>query len=240
MSRLEEKCYERMRYREEHIDDILSLLYPQLTKPLEECSVLDMGCGLGALSIPASARVKRIKGIDLDESYITGCKSRAEEEGIMNATFEVKSLFNLDGEEQYDIVLCSDVLEHVEDQDGLLQRIVLSLNDGGVFYLTTNNKFWPMEGHFGLLFLSYLPRDKAEKEVRRTGRGKVYNVYPLSYNMLRRLLSKYPIDFEFKPPRNPGKLVYKIGSQLVKTSSFFWNFSNAFQVVGKKRSSLES
>lgn len=240
MSRLEEKCYERMRYREEHIDDILSLLYPQLTKPLEECTVLDMGCGLGALSLPASRRVKSVKGIDVNEAYVARCKEKAKQEGVTNATFEVKSLFDFDEEAQYDIVLCSDVLEHVEDQNGVLEKILFTLKDGGVFYLTTNNKYWPMEGHFGLLFLSYLPREKAEREVQRTGRGKVYNVYPLSYNMLRELLSKYPIEYEFKPPKNPQKLVYKIGSGLTKMSSIFWNFSNAFQVVGKKRSSLES
>jgi SAM-dependent methyltransferase len=229
-----------MRYREEHIDDILSLLYPQLTKPLQECTVLDMGCGLGALSLPASHRVKSVKGIDVDQSYIARCVERAEQDNITNAAFEVKSLFDLDGQEQYDIVLCSDVLEHVEDQEGLLERIVISLEDGGVFYLTTNNKYWPMEGHFGLLFLSYLPRDKAEEEVRRTGKGKVYNVYPLSYNMIKGLLSKYPIDFEFKTPMKPHKLMYRLGSHLISISPFFWNFSNAFQIVGQKRSSLES
>ncbi|UCD92162.1 MAG: methyltransferase domain-containing protein [Methanobacteriota archaeon] len=229
-----------MRYREEHIDDILSLLYPQLGKPLLECTVLDLGCGLGALSLPASRRVKSVKGIDLDQSYIARCRERVEREGITNATFEVKSLFDLDGHEQYDIVLCSDVLEHVEDQDGLMEKIIISLGDGGVFYLTTNNKYWPMEGHFGMLFLSYLPRNKAEEEVKRAGKGKIYNVYPLSYNMIKRLLSKYPIDFEFKPPKKPHKMMYRLGAHLISISPFFWNFSNAFQIVGKKRSSLES
>lgn len=229
-----------MRYREEHIDDILSLLYPQLTKPLEECTVLDMGCGVGALSLPTSLRVKRIKGIDVNESHVSRCRESAKQQGITNATFEVKSLFELDEEGRYDIVLCSDVLEHVEDQDGVLKMICFSLRNGGVFYLTTNNKCWPLEGHFGLPFLSYLPRNWAERYIRWTRRGGVYNIYPLSYEMLKRILSRYPVEYEFKPPRNPRTFVYRIGSRFVKISSLFWNFSNAFQVIGKKRSSLES
>lgn len=239
MSRLERDCYERMQYREEHIDDILSLLHPQLTKPLEECSVLDMGCGIGGLSIPTSFRVKEIKGIDLDESYISVCKERAEEKGVKNATFEVKSLFDLEETEAYDVVLCSDVLEHVEDQEGVLTKVVGSLKEGGVFYLTTNNKYWPMEGHYGLLFLSYQSREKAMRRVVRKGKGNVYNIYPLSYRKVRELLSRYPIEYEFKAPRRPEKLIYKMGSGMVKLTSYFWNFSNAFQIIGKKRSSLE-
>jgi 2-polyprenyl-3-methyl-5-hydroxy-6-metoxy-1,4-benzoquinol methylase len=228
-----------MQYREQHIDDILSLLHPQLTKPLEECRVLDMGCGIGGLSIPASFKVKEIKGIDVDESYISICKERAEEKGVKNATFEVMSLFDLEETEAYDVVLCSDVLEHVEDQKGVLTKVVGSLKDGGVFYMTTNNKYWPMEGHYGLLFLSYQSREKALKRVVRKGKGNVYNIYPLSYRKVRELLSRYPIEYEFKAPKRPDKFIYKMGSGMVKLTSYFWNFSNAFQIIGKKRSSLE-
>lgn len=233
MSRLRRDCYERMQYREEHIDDILSLLYPQLTKPLGECVVLDMGCGIGGLSIPASFRVKEILGIDVNESYISTCKEKAKERGIDNARFKVMSLFDLDEERAYDVVLCSDVLEHVEDQEGVLRRVVTSLKEGGVFYLTTNNKYWPMEGHYGMLFLSYQSREKALKRVRKKN-WKFYNIYPLSYRNLRELLSKHPIEYEFKAPRNPSRLMYKIGAKFVQMSSVFWNFSNAFQVIGKK------
>jgi 2-polyprenyl-3-methyl-5-hydroxy-6-metoxy-1,4-benzoquinol methylase len=228
-----------MQYREEHIDDILSLLHPQLTKPLAECSLLDMGCGLGGLSIPASFRVKEIKGIDVNESYISICKERAEERGVKNATFEVRSLFDLEKKEAYDVVLCSDVLEHVEDQEGVLTKVVESLKEGGVFYLTTNNKYWPMEGHYGLLFLSYQSREKALKRIIRKGKGNVYNIYPLSYRKVRELLSRFPIEYEFKAPKRPDKLIYKMGSEMVRLTSYFWNFSNAFQIIGKKRSSLE-
>ena len=239
MSRLEEDCYERMQYREEHIDDILSLLYPQLTKPLNECEVLDMGCGIGGLSIPTASRVRSIKGIDLSKSYITICEEKATSRGLDNAEFEVRSLFELEEKERYDIVLCSDVLEHVSNQNELLKKIVQTLKDGGVFYLTTNNKYWPMEGHYGLLFLSYQSREKALKRIIRKKKGNVYNVYPISYKDLRNLLARHPIEYEFKPPRNPENTAYKVGSWLIRRSSFFWNFSNAFQVIGKKRSSLE-
>ncbi len=225
-----------MQYREEHIDDILSLLLPQLAKPLNECIVLDMGCGIGGLSIPAATKVKEIKGIDLNESYVTICKQKAEKRGLQNIEFQVESLFDLDEEEQYDIVLCSDVLEHVENQEGVLKRIVFSLKKGGVFYLTTNNKYWPMEGHYGLLFLSYQSREKALKRIIKKGKGKVYNVYPLSYRQLRELLDRQPIDYEFKPPKHPKRALYRIGSWMVRRSSYFWNLTNAFQVIGKKRS----
>lgn len=239
MSRLERDCYERIKHREQHIHDILSLLYPQLTKPLEECMVLDMGCGIGGLSIPAALMVKHIKGIDLNESYISICKKKAREKGLVNVDFEKRSIFEVDEEGKYDIVLCSDVLEHIPDQDGVLEKMVFSLVDGGVFYLTTNNKYWPMEGHYGLLFLSYQSREGALKRIIRRKKGAAYNIYPLSYGDLKNLLANHPVDYELKPPRNPERVLYKFGSWLVRRSPFFWNFSNAFQVVGKKRSLSE-
>ncbi len=239
MSRLERDCCERMKYREEHIDDILSLLYPQLTKPLEECDVLDMGCGIGGLSIPASTRVNSVIGIDLNESYITICKEKAKAKSIENAKFKVMSLFDLEEKGRYDIVLCSDVLEHVEDQDGVIRMIAFSLKEDGVFYLTTNNKYWPMEGHYGLLFLSYQSRERALKRIIRRKKGGEYNIYPLSYGEVKELLSKHPLEYEFKAPKNPQRWIYRMGSLFVRASPFFWNFSNAFQIVGKKRSSLE-
>lgn len=224
-----------MEYRMEHIEEILSLLYPELGRPLEECDVLDLGCGSGVLSVPTAKYVHNVKAIDFNPRYLEEAVRHARERGANNIVFELKSIFDLNEQGRFDIVFCSDVLEHVEEQKKLVKVIVDALKPGGIFYLTTNNKLWPLDGHCGLPFLTYLPRKWADKYVRAMGKGQRFHIYPLTYSQLRRLLNSFPVEYQFKPPDKPNRLMYKLGKALVKLSPFFWNFANAFQVIGKKK-----
>jgi len=231
---LAEKMKNRMKYRMEHIEEILSLLYPELSRPLKERYVLDLGCGTGVLSVPTAKYVNYVKAIDLNPDYLEQAAKHAKERGVNNIEFELKSIFNFNEQEKFDIVFSSDVLEHVEEQERLLAVIVNALKPGGVFYPSTNNKLWPLEGHYGLPFLTYLPRKWADRYVAAMGKGQRFCVYPLSYSALKKLLDSFPIQYQFKPPEKPNPFMYKLGKARVKFSPFFWNFANAFQGIGKK------
>ena len=121
----------RTEFRIAHIEDMLDILYPELESPLSDCSVLDMGCGGGSLSLSIAGHVKQVKGIEIDEKSIELARKVAAEHDIANAEFEVVSLFDLDEPGKYDVVLLSDVLEHVEDLSRLFLRLAeLTASDG--------------------------------------------------------------------------------------------------------------
>ncbi len=218
--------------RLEDIDDLLFLLQQSLDKPLKDCHVLDLGCGQGSLSVPIATRVRDIVGIDISERLIDMARDWAEKEGIGNARFEAVSVYDYDGTGSFDIAICSDVIEHVPDQRGLVKVLVENLRVGGAFYMTTNNKLWPLEGHHRLPFLSYLPRSLADRYVRIMGKGDRFWIYPLTLSEFRRILDEFPLTYELKPPRNPRTLLYRFGKRLVQVNEVFWNLANAFQVVG--------
>ncbi|MFQ5910167.1 MAG: class I SAM-dependent methyltransferase [Thermoplasmata archaeon] len=214
------------------IDDLLSLVEPSLDKPLEDCRVVDLGCGAGSLSIPIAKRVKGVVGIDTNERLIDKAKEWADGEGLDNTRFEAVSVLDFDERGAFDLAICSDVLEHVPDQRGLIEVLVRSLRVNGAFYMTTNNKLWPLEGHHKLPFLSYLPRKWADRYVRFMGKGEHFRIYPLTLLQLKKLLSDFPLRFELEPPRNPKTVLYRLGKRLVKADEVFWNLANAFQVIG--------
>lgn len=217
------------RYKE--IDSLLSLIEPSLDKPLEDCSVVDIGCGAGSLSIPIAKRVKDVLGIDASERLIGIAKEWAEKEGLTNIRLEPVSVYDFE-EKGFDLAIASDVIEHVPDQRRFLEVLVNSLRVKGAFYLTTNNRLWPLEGHHNLPFLSYLPRNLADRYVRFMGKGDHFRIYPLTLSDLKRLLDHFPVSYELKPPRNPRTRLYRLGKKLVLADEVFWNLANAFQIVG--------
>ena len=115
---LAEKWGDRRLYRAEHIADILDLLRPHLKIPLAECRMLDMGSGTGAICVPASRHVRSVVAVDTDPALLAMSRTWAEREGRTNITFRRESLLDL-AADPFDIVVCSDVIEHLEDQDGV-------------------------------------------------------------------------------------------------------------------------
>ncbi len=229
---VEKAARRRWLRRLEDIDNLLSLLEPFLDKPLKDCHVVDLGCGPGSLSIPIAMRVRDVVGIDNNKRLIGMAEDWAEKGGVSNARFEAISIYDYDGAGGFDIAICSDVIEHVPDQRGLVNVLVESLRVGGAFYMTTNNKLWPLEGHHKLPFLSYLPRSWADRYVRLMGKGDHFRIYPLTLSDVKRILNEFPLTYELKPPRNPRTVTYKFGKKLVQASEVFWNLANAFQIVG--------
>jgi ubiquinone/menaquinone biosynthesis C-methylase UbiE len=228
---LRESLKKKVKFREEHVGEILELLYPQLKKPLKDCVVLDAGSGWGNLTIPIAKRVKRIVAIDIREAYIDRCRELAKEEKLANVACRVSSLSDIADKAEYDFIICVDVIEHVKEQRKALKVLVRALKPNGVLYITTNNRLWPIEGHLFLPFLSYLPKGIANKYAY-IFRGEGYEDYYLpTYDHLVALLKEQRLKIYFKPPKTPRNSVQSVGKRLVNFSPFFWRFANAFQVV---------
>jgi SAM-dependent methyltransferase len=231
-----ERIERRRITRSQYVEDLLNLLYPDLRKPLRECRLLDLGSGLGTISIPAARIVRSVLGIDIEPDYVRKAQEGAEREGLENAVFRVGSAIDVD-EGLFDIVLCDYVLEHVEEPGTLVSAISRSLAPEGAYYLSTNNRWWPLEGHYGLPlpFLPWLPRSLADRYVRLMKFGDRYDIFPISWKELRLLLSHYGLTWSPKTPVRPYTFAQKVGKRLVSLSPAFWNVANAFQVVGRRR-----
>src|SRR5205807_1627184 len=161
---------------------------------------------------------------------------KQDRDGLNNITFRVGSATDLDLG-PFDIVLCDYLLEHVEDPNSLISVIARHLEPHGAYFLSTNNKWWPLEGHYGLPIplISWLPRAWANRYVRLMGFGTEYSVYPISWNRLEELLERNELTWSLKPPTRPYTAAQKVGKRLVQISPAFWKIANVFQVVGRRK-----
>lgn len=69
-------------------------------------------------------------------------------------------------DKQFDILFCSAVLEHVGDDEAQMQFVYECIRVARKIYLTTPNKYFPIEFHTYLPFIHYLPRYAYQKILR--------------------------------------------------------------------------
>ena len=72
-------------------------------------------------------------------------------------------------DKEFDIVVCFAVLEHVGNRDVQLAFIRELLRIGRKLYLTTPNRWFPVELHTFLPFLHWLPQALHQRVLRRLG-----------------------------------------------------------------------
>ena len=108
---------------------------------LKDKKVLDVGCGGGILSESFAREGALVTGIDLSPVAIEVAKEHAEREGLKidYRKVAVSELLKEEGG-SYDVVVCSEVLEHVEDLEELVWHCSEMLRPGGVFFFSTINR----------------------------------------------------------------------------------------------------
>lgn len=126
-------------------------------------TLLNIGTGTGVICSELASRGYSVTSVDVADS-------RTERAGYDFALVEDERLpFP---SESYDIVLSNHVIEHVQDQHRHLTEAARVLKPGGVIYLATPNRWWPIEPHYRLPLLSWLPQQAADWYLRLTLRRR--------------------------------------------------------------------
>lgn len=108
-----------------------------------EVAVLEVGCSNGTnVSIPLAKCGYNVTGIDLHRSSIEHAKMLAKE---LPVRFAVMDLFKFNSEERFDVVVLSDVLEHVDDPLKTCSIAVRHLLPGGIMLICIPNGYGPYE-----------------------------------------------------------------------------------------------
>ena len=104
---------------------------------LEKLKILDLGCGGGLLCEPLSRLGAKVTGIDASEKNIEIAKAHARK-GNINVNYICTSPEKVN--ESYDVILCMEVVEHVEDLDFFYKSCSKLLNKNGLIFFATINK----------------------------------------------------------------------------------------------------
>jgi 2-polyprenyl-3-methyl-5-hydroxy-6-metoxy-1,4-benzoquinol methylase len=105
--------------------------------------VLDVGCGNGIISRGLGAAGFNVYGIDISKKAIEKARALTD---LPNVQFDVVSAEQLvsDGK-RYHAVICSEVLEHLNHPEQLLEVLYQSLTDDGMLIVTVPNGKGPRE-----------------------------------------------------------------------------------------------
>ncbi len=101
--------------------------------------ILDAGFGFGQYTyymknlFPSAC----ILGVDVKEDQVSECNQFFRAINKENVLFKVADLLDFQKPETFDMCLCVDVMEHIEDDVKVMANICTSLKDGGMLLIST-------------------------------------------------------------------------------------------------------
>jgi len=112
---------------------IRSRLNKILCKSSEQINFLDAGSGLGqyAITIAKNNKNANVVAFELDEAQVEDCRAFAAEKTMNNISFYQGDLKNVSLKQDFDVILCGSVLEHIEEDEKVLASFYKALKADG-------------------------------------------------------------------------------------------------------------
>lgn len=151
---------------------------------------LDVGCSGGFISDSLAAAGLVTHGVDIDVPGLTKAQERFGDRVRFVCGDGKRMPF---ADDAFDVIVFNHIYEHVVDPEAVLAELRRVLSPTGVLYLGLMNRLGPIEPHYRLPFLSYLPPKLADSYVRTTGRAEHYHERSRTRPGLRRMLRDFRV-----------------------------------------------
>ena len=166
---------------------IESVLKDYLNKKITGLEILDIGAGNGAISSYFVDNQNIVTCVDV-ENHISD--KRVNFVTVKTSKLPFKS-------DEFDIVISNHVIEHIKDQTLHLREIKRVLKKNGICYMATPNRNFPIEPHYKLPFLHYLPMNTFIKILKIIGFYKE-DLFLLRYYDMTKLFNDFTVK-EYTP-----------------------------------------
>ncbi|MEA1916024.1 MAG: class I SAM-dependent methyltransferase [Campylobacterota bacterium] len=104
----------------------------------KEQKLLDYGCGTGLMGFGLSDEVKEVVGMDNSQGMLDEFNKKAKDLEFNNITCKLHNISdNHIGENEFDVIVSSMTLHHIENTEDFILKAYQSLKDGG--YLCIND-----------------------------------------------------------------------------------------------------
>lgn len=101
-------------------------------------NIIDIGCGAGTLCFYVASKGIQVLGIDISSKAIKMCQESSRRLGLDKlAKFKVVNFPEESVDIKFDLVIFTEVIEHLRDDKLALEKIFNILNKGGVVIITT-------------------------------------------------------------------------------------------------------
>jgi len=111
--------------------------------------VYDAGCGFGQYSYYCASKYPHasVYAVDVKDEQIEDCAKFFRKAGLTNASFSVEDLTQIQHENQFDLAISVDVMEHIPDDIGVFRNLYRSLRPGGRLLVNTPSDLGGSDAH---------------------------------------------------------------------------------------------
>lgn len=214
--------------------------------PGEGLKILDIGCGVGRIAKRAALMGFEVFGVDIERTVINIARENLSENGLEKRChflagdiLKIKKLSQM----KFDVVICSEVIEHVKNPQKIVNLAYEKLENGGLLILTTphNPKLWSVLDDYA----QHQKRFTIEELRKLLVKFQIIRLFTIGFPFMRMIISAYGLFIKkvsFNHP--PGwrkktilnEIYYFVISLLLKFDDLF-NFLNLgtnILVVAKK------
>lgn len=185
-----------------------------------DAKVLDAGSGFGQY-VWRMARIGSgysIKGIDVKEEQVADCNDFFGKRGLANrVVFDCVSLEEFNEQDIYDLVLSVDVMEHIEEDEKVMNNLCNSLRKGGMLIISTPSDKGGSDVH-------HYDNDGAVGFIDEHVRDG-YNADDIRQKLMRSGFSEVETLYSYG---KPGSLAWKLS---MKVPILALNFTKIFFIV---------
>jgi len=102
-------------------------------------TILDAGSGFGQYDYYLAKRNKNwnIEGVDVKQEQIDDCNGFFKKIGLNNTSFKFADLTKFNETEKYNLVICVDVMEHIEEDEKVFINFYNSMKPGAMLLVST-------------------------------------------------------------------------------------------------------
>jgi len=186
-------------------------------------AILDAGAGFGQYSFWMYKYFKNcnILAVDVKEEQVADCNSFFQRCGVSNVRFELADLTKFKQENNFDLVLCVDVMEHIEQDILVLQNFCSSLKLGGMLLISTPSDQGGSDA-----------QDDSDESFIEEHVRNGYNIDEMKSKLLEAGFSKSEINYSYGiPGKISWKLSMKFPIQLAGVSKIFLLFLPIYYVI---------
>jgi ubiquinone/menaquinone biosynthesis C-methylase UbiE len=141
--------------RERKAKTMVAVLGDHLQVPLNDQSLLNVGGSTGIIDNYLADYFRSVVSVDIDEPAIMEAKNNFNKDNLI---FQTGDALNLQfSDNTFDVVICSQVYEHVPSPQKMMDEIFRVLIPGELCYFAASNRLMWNEPHYNLPLLSVLP-----------------------------------------------------------------------------------
>ena len=151
---------------------------------------LDLGCSSGVITSALQPYFRQMIGLDYDVAGLRAIPDESKERSTFIRGDALQLPFH---EDSFDVVICAQVYEHVLNDLILFSEISRIIRTEGIIFFSGPNKLYPIEPHYKLPFLHWLPLSWADNYLRLSKKGKYFDIKSRTYHDLQGKLKEFII-----------------------------------------------